>query len=42
MRGLKYLDLTANGLSDSNCAKILAAALTGPLEGLELGDYFYL
>ena len=37
LRGLKYIDLSWNGLSDSNCAKIILAASNGPLEGLELG-----
>eukprot|EP01038_Epipyxis_sp_PR26KG_P008817 gene8817-11905_t len=36
IRGLRFLDLSFNGLSDSACTKILIAALSGPLEGLEL------
>lgn len=37
LKGLKYLDLSHNRLSDSQCATILLTALRGPLEGLELG-----
>lgn len=35
--GLRFLDLSYNALNDATCARVLAAALTGPLEGLELG-----
>eukprot|EP00428_Durinskia_dybowskii_P077265 CAMPEP_0170354716 /NCGR_PEP_ID=MMETSP0117_2-20130122/257_1 /TAXON_ID=400756 /ORGANISM="Durinskia baltica, Strain CSIRO CS-38" /LENGTH=1034 /DNA_ID=CAMNT_0010608705 /DNA_START=686 /DNA_END=3790 /DNA_ORIENTATION=+ len=38
--GLRYLDLSNNALNDSNCARILAAALNGPLEGLEIGNNY--
>ncbi|KAJ1402502.1 hypothetical protein B484DRAFT_405395, partial [Ochromonadaceae sp. CCMP2298] len=34
--GLRFLDLSHNALSDGNAARVLAAALVGPLEGLEL------
>eukprot|EP00981_Chlorochromonas_danica_P015436 scaffold12089_cov176-Ochromonas_danica.AAC.14 len=37
VRGLRYLDLSHNRLSDTQCAIILLAAISGPLEGLELG-----
>jgi hypothetical protein len=36
LRGLKYLDLSYNNLSDADCSTIFKAALNGPLEGLEL------
>lgn len=36
-RGLKYLDLSDNRLSDAQCGDVLKAAAFGPLEGLELG-----
>lgn len=36
LRGLRFIDLSHNNLSDINCANILIAALNGPLEGLEL------
>jgi hypothetical protein len=36
-RGLKYLDLSENSMSDEQCARIMDAALLGQLEGLELG-----
>ena len=36
-RGLKYLDLSENNLSDDHFGKIILAASCGPLEGLELG-----
>ena len=35
--GLRFLDLSYNALNDATCARILTAALNGPLEGLELG-----
>lgn len=37
MQGLRYIDLSHNALPDIVCARILSAALSGPLEGLELG-----
>lgn len=37
MRGLKYLDMSHNDLSDAQCAMLLQEAIKGPLEGLELG-----
>jgi hypothetical protein len=40
--GLRYLDLSYNALNDTTCARVLSAALSGPLEGLELGgNYIY-
>jgi len=36
-RGLKYLDLSDNRMSDQHCSVLLDAASAGPLEGLELG-----
>lgn len=35
--GLRFLDLSFNQLSEGNCARILAGAVKGPLEGLDLG-----
>ncbi len=35
-RGLKYLDVSDNNLSDSHCAQVLESACAGPLEGLDL------
>eukprot|EP01033_Poteriospumella_lacustris_P004825 gene4826-3460_t len=35
--GLRYLDLSHNDLHDAQCAQLIAAAVKGPLEGLELG-----
>jgi hypothetical protein len=35
--GLRFLDLSFNRLSEGNCARILAGAVKGPLEGLDLG-----
>jgi hypothetical protein len=35
--GLRFLDLSFNRLSEGNCARILAGAVQGPLEGLDLG-----
>lgn len=37
--GIRFLDLSCNRLSEGNCARILAGALSGSLEGLELGMY---
>ena len=34
--GLKYIDLTDNKLSDSNCADLLRSAVHGHIEGIEL------
>lgn len=36
-RGLKYLDLSDNRLSDAQCGDVLKAGAFGPLEVLELG-----
>lgn len=37
MRGLRYLDLSQNRLTDEKCATLVLAAMAGPLEALELG-----
>jgi len=39
-RGLKYLDLSDNRMSDQHCSVLLDAAIAGPLEGLELGGNY--
>eukprot|EP01034_Spumella_vulgaris_P022664 gene22664-28808_t len=36
LKGLRFIDLSYNSLHDAHAAKILQAAMTGPLEGLEL------
>jgi hypothetical protein len=36
LRGLRFIDLSFNALHDAQAARILQAAMTGPLEGLEL------
>eukprot|EP01035_Chromulina_nebulosa_P018081 gene18081-23729_t len=36
LKGLRYLDLSYNRLSDNICAEILQGAAHGPLEGLDL------
>ncbi|RYG67462.1 hypothetical protein EON64_07385, partial [archaeon] len=37
VRGLRYVDLSHNRLTDMQCASVLQACLTGSVEGLELG-----
>ena len=37
-KGLRYLDLSHNKLTDAICADMLNASIMGPLEGLDLGS----